>query len=113
MDHWLRSALHTLVRDVTNALETMMYWAPPVRSRRLWTSFPTGICAVHAAVSGRANRMHDKQAAYATLYEALVTFSKLLAPTMPFLAEELYQNLVRTMDEEHPALCPPGRLAGV
>ncbi len=38
----------------------------------------------------------DKQAAYATLYEALVTLSKLLAPTMPFLAEELYQNLVRS-----------------
>ena len=42
----------------------------------------------------------DKQAAYATLYEALVTLSKLLAPTMPFLAEELYQNLVRSVDPE-------------
>jgi isoleucyl-tRNA synthetase len=38
----------------------------------------------------------DKQAAYATLYETLVTLSKLLAPTMPLLAEELYQNLVVT-----------------
>jgi isoleucyl-tRNA synthetase len=44
----------------------------------------------------------DKEAAYATLYEALVTISKLLTPTMPFLAEELYQNLVRTMNEESP-----------
>ena len=34
----------------------------------------------------------DKQAAYATLYEAFVTISKLLAPTMPFMAEELYQT---------------------
>ena len=41
----------------------------------------------------------DKQAAYATLYETLVTLSKLLAPTMPFLAEELYQNLVRSVDQ--------------
>ena len=44
----------------------------------------------------------DKQAAYATLYEALVTVSKLLAPAMPFLAEELYQNLVRSMDPQAP-----------
>jgi len=37
----------------------------------------------------------DKQSAYVTLYTALVTVAKLLAPAMPFLAEELYQNLVR------------------
>jgi isoleucyl-tRNA synthetase len=35
----------------------------------------------------------DKLGAYATLYETLATLSKLLAPAMPFLAEEMYQNL--------------------
>ena len=40
----------------------------------------------------------DKQSAYATLYTALVTVSKLIAPAMPFLADELYQNLVRSVD---------------
>jgi isoleucyl-tRNA synthetase len=44
----------------------------------------------------------DKQAAYSTLYTALVTISKLLAPSMPFLADELYQNLVRSVDESAP-----------
>ncbi len=53
----------------------------------------------------------DKFAAYATLYEALVTLSKLLAPTMPFIAEELYQNLVAGVsksseDSVHLALWP-------
>src|SRR5439155_8490430 len=38
----------------------------------------------------------DKLAAYSTLYEVLVTLTKLLAPIMPFLAEEMYQNLVRS-----------------
>ncbi len=37
----------------------------------------------------------DKAAAYLTLYEALVTLTKLLAPLTPFLAEEIYTNLVR------------------
>lgn len=44
----------------------------------------------------------DKQAAYATLYEALVTVAKLLAPTMPFIADELYLNLVGSVDPKAP-----------
>ena len=49
-----------------------------------------------------SNSDSDKQAAYSTLYTALVTVAKLLAPAMPFLAEELYQNLVRSVDETAP-----------
>ena len=37
----------------------------------------------------------DKQDAYATLYEAIVTVTNLAAPFVPFMAEEIYQNLVR------------------
>ena len=44
----------------------------------------------------------DKYAAYSTLYEVLKTLSSLLAPSMPFLAEELYQNLVMSVDESAP-----------
>ncbi|HEX6122774.1 MAG TPA: DUF5915 domain-containing protein, partial [Ktedonobacterales bacterium] len=44
----------------------------------------------------------DKRAAYLTLYECLVTVTKLLAPLTPFLAESLYQNLVRSVDAEEP-----------
>ncbi len=102
LDRWLRSELHTLVRDVTTALET--YDAPgatrPVQAfvedlsnwylrrsrRRFWKS-------EHDA---------DKNAAYICLYEALVTLSRLLAPSMPLLAEELYQNLVVEVDESAP-----------
>jgi isoleucyl-tRNA synthetase len=40
-----------------------------------------------------------------------VTLSKLLAPTMPFLAEELYQNLVRSVDREAPESVHLARLA--
>src|SRR5690606_17543251 len=50
--------------------------------RRFWRSAED--------VAGQA----DKAAAYATLYEALVTFSKVLAPFLPFLSEAIYQNLV-------------------
>jgi isoleucyl-tRNA synthetase len=98
LDRWLRSELHSLVRDVTAALEAydvtgatrplqvfvdnLSKWYLRRSRRRFWKS------------GGDA----DKQSAYATLYEVLLTLSKLLAPTMPFLAEELYQNLARAVD---------------
>ncbi|MBA3380005.1 MAG: class I tRNA ligase family protein, partial [Chloroflexia bacterium] len=44
----------------------------------------------------------DKSAAYETLYDALVLVSKLLAPILPYLSEELYQNLVRSIDPDAP-----------
>jgi isoleucyl-tRNA synthetase len=98
LDQWLRSSLHALIRDVTNALEnydvlnatrpieafvdTLSNWYLRRSRRRFWKSGSDA----------------DKQAAYTTLYEALVALSKLFAPTMPFMAETLYQNLVRSMD---------------
>jgi isoleucyl-tRNA synthetase len=99
LDRWLLSTLHTLVRDVTNALENydvlgatrpievfvdnLSNWFLRRSRRRFWKSESDA----------------DKFAAYATLYEALITLSKLLAPTMPFMAEELYQNLVHDVKQ--------------
>jgi len=99
LDRWLLSELNVLVRDVTKAyeeydvlnatrpiekfVETLSTWYVRRSRRRFWKND-----------SGA-----DKQAAYSALYTALVTVSKLLAPAMPFLAEELYQNLVRSVDE--------------
>lgn len=102
LDRWLLSELHALVRDVTRAyenydatgatrpieafVEKLSTWYLRRSRRRFWKS--------GADV--------DKQAAYGTLYTALVTASKLIAPTMPFLADELYQNLVRSVDKFAP-----------
>jgi isoleucyl-tRNA synthetase len=100
LDQWLRSALHTLVREVTNALENydalgatrpistfvdqLSNWYLRRSRRRFWKSGSDA----------------DKRAAYATLYEALATLSKLLAPSMPFIAEELYQNLEKPLNPQ-------------
>ncbi len=102
LDRWLLSELNVLVRDVTEAyenydvpnatrpieafVEKMSTWYLRRSRRRFWKSESDS----------------DKQAAYSTLYTALVTVSKLLAPAMPFLAEELYQNLTRAVDEAAP-----------
>ncbi len=102
LDRWLLSELHTLTRNVTNALDnydvlgatrpiqnfvdTLSKWYLRRSRRRFWKSESDS----------------DKEAAYATLYQVLTTLSKLLAPTMPFLAEELYQNLVASVDRTAP-----------
>ncbi|GAB4539465.1 MAG: isoleucine--tRNA ligase [Anaerolineales bacterium] len=102
LDRWLLSELNVLVRDVTKAyeeydatnatrpvekfVETLSTWYVRRSRRRFWKNDSSA----------------DKQAAYSTLYTALVTVAKLIAPAMPFLAEELYQNLVRSIDETAP-----------
>ncbi len=45
----------------------------------------------------------DKEAAYATLHHVLVEYIKLLAPIIPFATEDMYQNLVRSVDGSAPA----------
>jgi isoleucyl-tRNA synthetase len=50
----------------------------------------------------RAGSDTDKAAAYATLYHVMTTLVRLLAPFMPFLAEAIYQNLVRSVNETAP-----------
>ncbi len=98
LDQWLRTELLVLVRDVTKAMDEydvlgatrpievfvdhLSNWYLRRSRRRFWKS----------------GSDTDKQAAYAILYEALVIVSKLLAPTMPFIADELYRNLVVSAD---------------
>jgi isoleucyl-tRNA synthetase len=102
LDRWLLSSLNTLVKDVTEAFENydvvnatrplevfvdqLSNWWLRRSRRRFW----------------KTESDSDKQAAYSTLYQALVTLSKLLAPSMPFVADELYQNLVRSFDDQAP-----------
>ncbi|MBI3174930.1 MAG: isoleucine--tRNA ligase [Chloroflexi bacterium] len=102
LDRWLLSELNVLVRDVTNAYET--YDVP--NATRPIEKFVENLSTWYVRRSRRRfwknESDSDKQSAYSTLYTALVTVAKLLAPAMPFLAEELYQNLVRSVDETAP-----------
>jgi len=69
-------------RPVQEFVEQLSNWYLRRSRRRFWKSESDA----------------DKNAAYSTLYECLVTLSKLLAPTMPFIADELYLNLVGSVD---------------
>jgi isoleucyl-tRNA synthetase len=102
LDKWLLSALNALIRDVTKAYET--YDAPG--ATRPINTFVETLSTWYLRRSRRrfwkSESDTDKQAAYSTLYTALVTLAKLLAPAMPFLADEMYRNLVCGMDPKAP-----------
>jgi isoleucyl-tRNA synthetase len=102
LDRWLLSELNVLVRDVTHAYEN--YDVP--NATRPIAAFVEKLSTWYLRRSRRrfwkSESDSDKQSAYQTLYTALVTIAKMLSPAMPFLAEELYQNLVRSVDQFAP-----------
>ena len=100
MDKWLLSRLNTTVQAVDNDLanykipeaaralqefvDEMSNWYVRRSRERFWAK----------------GMEQDKINAYMTLYTALVTISKAAAPMIPFMTEEIYQNLVRSVDKE-------------
>ena len=108
MDKWLLSKLNSMVKSVDSNLENY--------------KIPEACKALQEFVDDMSNWYvrrcrerywkqgleQDKINAYLTLYTALVTVAKAAAPMIPFMAEDIYQNLVRSVDataEESVHLC--------
>lgn len=104
IDQWLLSRLNSLIKKTTDSLDNyditsaarliqdfviddLSNWYVRRNRRRFWKS----------------GEDQDKLSAYGTLYNALVTISQLIAPYTPFLAEELYQELVAKIDKDAPS----------
>ena len=102
MDKWLLSKLNTLVKEVDKNLEN--YRIP--EAARALESFVDDMSNWYVRRSRErfwAKGMEqDKINAYMTLYTALVTVSKVAAPMVPFITEDIYQNLVRSLDKNAP-----------
>jgi len=102
LDRWIISELNQLIVDVDAALDGYN----PTEAGRKIESFVDELSNWYVRRSRRrfwkSENDADKLVAYNTLYECLATLSKLLAPFTPFLAEELYQNLVCSAFPEAP-----------
>ncbi len=102
MDKWVLSKLNALVDTVTSELDgyhvteaaralgefvdELSNWYVRRCRERYWAG----------------DKTPDKSAAYKTLYTVLETLTRLCAPFVPFLAESIYQNLVRSVDKDAP-----------
>ena len=102
MDKWLLSKLNTVIKEVDNNLSN--YRIP--EAARALDDFVDDMSNWYVRRSRErfwAKGMEqDKINAYMTLYTALVTISKAAAPMIPFMTEEIYQNLVRSIDKDAP-----------
>ena len=106
LDRWILSELHSLIGRVTDALDdydptsaareidrfvdALSNWYVRRSRRRFWSS----------ARSGASADLGTKQSAYRTLYEVLTTLARLLAPMTPYLAEDIWLNLVAERDAD-------------
>ena len=102
IDRWALALLHRTIETVTGSLDRfdaktageaiesfvdqLSNWYVRRNRRRFWKS----------------TDFDDKQAAYLTLYECLESVTRLMAPFAPFLAENVYQNLVRSVAADAP-----------
>ncbi|MEG0688397.1 MAG: isoleucine--tRNA ligase, partial [Hungatella sp.] len=99
MDKWLLSKLNTLVKEVDSNLEN--YRIP--EAARALQEFVDDMSNWYVRRSRERfwapGMEQDKINAYMTLYTALVTVAKAAAPMIPFMAEEIYRNLVCSIDK--------------
>ena len=102
MDKWLLSKLNSVVKTVDDCLAN--YKIP--ESARALQEFVDEMSNWYVRRSRErfwAKGMEqDKINAYMTLYHALVTIAKTAAPMIPFMTEDIYQNLVRSVDKDAP-----------
>ena len=99
MDKWLLSKLNTVITEVDDALDA--YKIPEAaRALQEFTDEMSNWYVRRSRERFWAKGMEqDKINAYMTLYTALVTIAKAAAPMIPFMTEDIYQNLVRSIDK--------------
>ena len=93
IDRWLLSRLAGLIQDVTGLMDSFDITAAGRRIEQFvddLSNWYVRRCRRRYWASGMTS---DKEAAYLTLHEALVTLARLIAPFTPFLADEIYGNL--------------------
>lgn len=102
MDKWLMSKLNSLIKEVDEDLANYKV-TEAARALQVFTDEMSNWYVRRCRDRFWAKGMEqDKVSAYMTLYTALVTLSKLAAPMIPFMTEQIYQNLVRNVDKSAP-----------
>jgi isoleucyl-tRNA synthetase len=101
IDKWVISKLNSLVAEVTTHFDE---YEPTRAARAIQEFVDMHVSNWHVRLSRkrfwRGKYAHDKICAYQTLFECLLTISKLMAPIAPFFADWLYNNLNQVANQE-------------
>ena len=99
MDKWIMSKLNTLVKDVDEKLNSYDITNAALEIEEFTDSLSNWYVRRNRARYWTQELTDDKIGAYVTLYNVLVTLAKVAAPFVPFITEEIYQNLVVNLDK--------------
>jgi isoleucyl-tRNA synthetase len=102
LDRWIVSRLNSTIECVRAGLDRIDAATPVRVVERFVDDLSTWYVRRGRRRFWKAADDSDKLAAQATLYEVLTTLTRLLAPFLPFVAESMYQNLVRSVDADAP-----------
>ncbi len=102
LDRWLVSRLQGLIASVTDAMERYEVMEATHAIESFVDELSTWYVRRNRRRFWKSDNDSDKAAAYHTLYEALTTLSRLLAPFTPFVAEHMHRNLVSSLTEDEP-----------
>lgn len=98
LDRWILSELALLTQAVADHMQAFRAYEAAVELNRFVDMLSNWYLRRSRARYWKSEFDDDKRDAYATLYECLVAVVKLAAPFTPFMAEEIYQNIVRGPD---------------
>ena len=99
MDKWIISKLNTLVKEVDEKLDKYDITASALQIEEFTDSLSNWYVRRNRERFWGTDLTNDKIGAYVTLYRVLVTLAKISAPFVPFMTEEIYQNLVVGLDK--------------
>ncbi len=100
LDNWIISELNRLISEVSKLMDNYNLTSATRRIEGFIDNLSNWYVRRNRRRFWKSENDADKLAAYTTLYQCLVTLSQLLAPFVPFIAEELYQNLFRSVNPE-------------
>jgi isoleucyl-tRNA synthetase len=102
LDRWILSELQLTIRAVTSGLESYDSSMPGSAIQEFLDNLSNWYLRRSRERIWKKELDNDKVGAYLTLYECLTTLITLLAPFIPFTTEDLYQNLVRSVNRNAP-----------
>jgi len=100
LDRWILSRLNQLVKVATDSLDSFSALIATHETEKFVDELSTWYVRRSRRRFWKSEANDDKKAAYSTLYTCLKTLTHLIAPFIPFLSEEIYQKLVRSVEKE-------------
>ena len=102
MDKWILSKMNTLIKEIDEKLEKYDITSSAIQIQNFTDELSNWYVRTNRERFWGEKLTDDKIGAYTTLYRVLVNLIKISAPFVPFMTDEIYQNLVVGLDEKAP-----------